>query len=180
VPGAFRIEPLGASHGRANFSCGVAVLDRYLREQATQDIRRRISNCFVACDDAGTVAAYYTFAAASIPLSDLPPDDVKRLPRYPVVPAGLIGRLAVDERFRGQRLGGALIIDAAHRAAGADPAVYALVVDAKDTAAVAFYEHLGFRRFASRPMSLHLSIATALKAMQAADARGGQGQARST
>ena len=166
MPDAFRIEPLGAAHSRADFSCGVDVLDRYLRELAMQDVRRRIANCFVACDEAGSIAAYYTFAAASIALTDLPPDETKRLPRYPVVPAGLIGRLAVDRRFHGQRLGGALIIDAARRAAGADPAIYALVVDAKDAAAVAFYEHLGFRRFASRPMSLHLAIATALKAMQ--------------
>jgi len=169
VTGDLTIEPLGASHDRKGFSCGVAVLDRYLHELATQDIRRRVSNCFVACDTAGTVAAYYTFAAASFPLTDLPPEETRWLPRYGVLPAGLIGRLAVDQRFRGRRLGGALIIDAARRAAGADPAIFALVVDAKDAAAVAFYEHLEFRRFASRPMSLYLPIATALRAVQAAE-----------
>lgn len=169
MPAGLTVEPLGATHNRKGFSCGVAVLDRYLQELATQDIRRRVSNCFVACDGAGTVAAYYTFAAASFPLSDLQPEETKRLPRYGVLPAGLIGRLAVDQRFRGRRLGSALIIDAARRAAGADPAIFALVVDAKDDAAVAFYEHLEFRSFASRPMSLYLPIATALKAVQAAE-----------
>lgn len=84
-----------------------------------------------------------------------------------MLPAGLIGRLAVDQRFRGRRLGSALVIDAARRAAGADPAIFALVVDAKDEAAVSFYQHLGFRRFASRPMTLFLTLATALKATQA-------------
>jgi ribosomal protein S18 acetylase RimI-like enzyme len=143
------------------------LLDRYLHELATQDIRRRISNCFVACDASGVIAAYYTFAASSLPLTGLPPEEVKRLPRYGVLPAGLIGRLAVDQRFRGRRLGSALVIDAVRRAAGADPAIFALVVDAKDMAAVAFYENLGFRRFVSRPMSLYLPIATALKAVQA-------------
>jgi GNAT superfamily N-acetyltransferase len=167
VPGAFTVEPLGVGHNRKIFSCGVAALDRYLHELATQDIRRRVSNCFVACDEAGAVAAYYTFAAASFPLSDLPPEETKRLPRYGVLPAGLIGRLAVDQHFRGRRLGSALVIDAARRAAGADPAIFALVVDAKDESAAAFYEHLEFRRFVSRPMSLYLPIATALKAMQA-------------
>jgi GNAT superfamily N-acetyltransferase len=167
VPGEFRIEPLGATHDRAGFSCGVAALDRYLHDElATQDIRRRISHCFVACEATGTIAAYYTFAATSFPLSGLPPEEVKRLPRYGVLPAGLIGRLAVDRRFRCLRLGGALVIDAVQRAGGADPAIFALVVDAKDDAAVSFYEHLGFRRFISRPMTLFLSIVTALKAMQ--------------
>jgi ribosomal protein S18 acetylase RimI-like enzyme len=168
VPDKFLIEPLGATHNRKAFSCGTAALDRYLHELATQDIRRRISNCFVARDAAGTIAAYHTFAATSFPLSDLPPDETKRLPRYAVLPAGLIGRLAVDQRFRGRRLGSALVIDAARRAAGADPAVFALIVNAKDEAAVAFYQHLGFRRFASRPMTLFLTLATALKAIQAA------------
>ena len=164
----FIIESLGAAHDRKGFRCGVAALDRYLAEQATQDIRRRISNCFVVSDPAGAVVAYYTFAATSLPLLDLPPEEVRRLPRYGVLPAGLIGRLAVDRRYRGLHLGSALVIDAARRAAGADPAVFALVVDAKDDGAAAFYERLGFRRFASRPMSLFLAIATALRAVEAA------------
>jgi GNAT superfamily N-acetyltransferase len=95
----------------------LAALDRYLHERVTQDIRRQVSNCFVACDGAGTVAAYYTFAATSFPLTELPPEVAKRLPCYGVLPAGLIGRLAVDRRFRGQRLGSAPVIDAAQRAA---------------------------------------------------------------
>ena len=161
---AFSIEPLAASHDRKAFSCGVPPLDRYLHALATQDVRRRISNCFVALDAAGTIAAYYTFAATSFPLADLPPELTKRLPRYAALPAGLIGRLAVDHRFRSQRLGGALIMDATRRAAYADPSIFALVVDAKDEAAAAFYRHVGFQPFASRPMSLFLPIATALAA----------------
>jgi ribosomal protein S18 acetylase RimI-like enzyme len=168
VPGDIKIEPLRASHNRQEFSSGVAVLDRYLHELVTQDVRRRISNCFVACDAVGAIAAYYTFAAASLPLTDLSPAERKRLARYGVVPAGLIGRLAVDRRFRGRGLGGALIIDAARRAAAADPAIFALIVDAKDDSAAAFYEHLQFCRFLSRPRSLYLPIATALKAIEAA------------
>lgn len=77
----------------------------------------------------------------------------------------MIGRLAVDHRFRGQGLGGALVMDAAVRAARAEAAIYALVVDAKDETAAAFYEHLQFRRFASRPGSLFLPVATALAAL---------------
>jgi ribosomal protein S18 acetylase RimI-like enzyme len=103
----------------------------------------------------------------SIKLTDLPAEDAKRRPRYGAVPAALIGRLAVDRRFRSQGLGGALIIDAVSRPSVADAAIHALLVDAKDEQAADFYEHLGFRRFGDRPMSLFLPIATALTAIQA-------------
>jgi ribosomal protein S18 acetylase RimI-like enzyme len=166
----FRIEALSSAHDRAGFSCGAEPLDRYLRELASQDIKRRVSNCFVALDDHGAIAGYYTFAATSLPLTELSPEETKRLPRYALLPAGLIGRLAVDLSFQGQRLGGALVMDAAARAARGDPAIFALIVDAKDEGAVAFYEHLQFRRFASRPMTLFLPIATALHALNKAGA----------
>lgn len=163
---SFAIRPLGPEHDRSAFSCGVDALDRYLQQQANQDVKRRISNCFVA-SPAGSmaVAGYYTLAAASIPLVELPETQAKRLPRYPVVPAALIGRLAVDRQFHGHQLGSALVFDAIKRAAAAEPAVFTMIVDAKDDAAVRFYEHFGFTPFAGRPMSLYLPIATAMKMM---------------
>jgi len=164
TPG-FCIEALTSAHDRKSFSSGIEPLDRYFRELAMQDIKRRVSNCFVALDGDGAVAGYYTFAAASLPLIELAADVAKRLPRYGLVPAGLIGRLAVDRRYRGRRLGGALLIDAALRAARAEPAIFALIVDAKDDEAAAFYRHHGFMRFASRPGSLFLPIATVLQAL---------------
>lgn len=167
----FRIEPLAATHDRLSFSSGVEPLDRYLRELATQDIKRRVSNSFVVLDDAGVIAGYYTFAATSLPLTELSADEAKRLPRYKLLPAGLIGRLAIDHRFQRRGLGGALIIDAAARAARGEAAIFALIVDAKDDKAAAFYEHYQFRRFASRPQSLFLPLDTALQALAA---RGGK------
>jgi ribosomal protein S18 acetylase RimI-like enzyme len=166
VTSRFRVESLTSTRDRKSFSSGVEPLDRYLRDLATQDIKRRVSNCFIALDDADAIAGYYTFAATSLPLTELSSAEAKRLPRYASLPAGLIGRLAVDRKFQGQRLGAALIMDAAARAARAETAIYALIVDAKDDAAIAFYEHLGFRRFASKPRTLFLPIATALKALQ--------------
>jgi ribosomal protein S18 acetylase RimI-like enzyme len=162
----FRIEALAATHDRLSFSSGVEPLDRYLRELATQDMKRRVSNCFVVLDDIGTIAGYCTFAATSLPLTELSPEETKRLPRYALLPAGLIGRLAIDRRFQRQGLGGALIMDAVTRAARSDQANFALIVDAMDDAAIAFYEHLQFRRFASRPKSLFLPLATALQALR--------------
>lgn len=146
----FRLEPLGPSHKRSGFSCGVEVLDQYLAGQASQDVRRRVSACYVAVEvSSGEVAGFYTLAAGSVPLGDLPPDLTKRLPRYPAVPVARVGRLAIGLAFQGRKLGGALLADAALRAARSEVAVFALIVDAKDDAAVAFYRHHGFEAIGS-------------------------------
>ena len=161
---SFVIEPLTSTHDRLAFSCGVDALDRYLHTQAGQDMRRRISNCFVAVPPSSTIiAGYYTLAAASIPLTELPPEDTKRLPRYPVLLAALVGRLAVDQQYRRKSLGAALLFDAVRRAMRAESAVFALLVEAKDANAATFYRHFEFRAFISRPMTFFLPIATAAK-----------------
>lgn len=164
---SFVIAPLSDKHDRLAFSCGVDALDRYVQVQAGQDIRRHIANCFVASPaDTHIVAGYYTISAASVPLVDLPERETKRLPRYPVVPAALIGRLAIDRQYRGRGLGAALLFDALERACRSEAAVFAVVVDAKDEQAAAFYQHHGFQRFASRPQSLFLPVATAMKLLE--------------
>jgi GNAT superfamily N-acetyltransferase len=165
VTGPYVVEPLSNAHDRKAFTCGVVALDRYFREQVTQDVRRRVTNCFVAVDGSGTVAGYYTFAATSLPLTELTVEESRRLPRHPLLPAALIGRLAVAETCRKQGLGVALILDAIERTARAETGIYALIVDAKDDEAVQFYTHVGFRRFASRPMSLFLPVVEALREM---------------
>ena len=78
----FSIEALNSAHNRKGFSSGAEPLDRYFRELVTQDVKRRVSNCFVALDAAGMIAGYYTFAAASLPLTELSADEKQRLPRY--------------------------------------------------------------------------------------------------
>ena len=161
------IAPLSSHHDCLSFSCGIDALDHYLRTQAGQDIRRYLSNCFVASPvNSNTVAGYYTFSATSVPLIDLPDDQIRRLPRYPLIPAALVGRLAVDLQYRGMGLGSVLLSDAVRRAVRSDAAVFALVVDAKDEAAAAFYRYQGFLPFASRSASLYLPIATALKLIE--------------
>lgn len=156
---SFRLEVLGPTHAREAFSCGAEALDHYLASQAGQDARRRVSACFVAVEvSSGKVAGYYTLAAGGVPLNDLPADLTKRLPRYPSVPVARVGRLAVDKAFQGQQLGGALLADAALRAARSEVAVFALIVDAKDDAAVAFYRHLGFEVFGGNSRQLIIPI----------------------
>lgn len=156
---AFRLEVLATRHDRGGFSCGVEALNLYLERQAMQDVRRRVSACYVAVEaGTGKVAGYYTLAASGVPIADLPEALGKRLPRYPSVPVARLGRLAVDEAFHGQRLGGALLADAALRAMRSEVAVFALVVDAKDDAAEAFYRHHGFERFGARARQLIVSL----------------------
>ena len=161
----FRLERLGAAHDRSAFHCGEEALDRYFQTQATQDVRRHIANCFVAVEVVtGMVAAYYTLSSASIPVVDFPPEETKRLPRYPSLPAVRIGRLAVDHRFQGRGLGAVMLADAAHRAMQDDAAAYTLLVDGKNDGAVAFYRHQGFRPLVSQPRTLFLPLVTAQKA----------------
>lgn len=157
----FRLVPLDAAHDRSGFSSGAPLLDRYLQEQVTQDMRRRVTACFVALSDAQRIAGYYTLASASVLLADLPTPTAKKLPRYPTVPAVRLGRLAVDQAFKGQGLGGALLADALDRAARSEIAAYALLVDATDAAASAFYRHHGFIALPDSPLTLFLPFASA-------------------
>jgi GNAT superfamily N-acetyltransferase len=161
----FTIEPLGPQHDRAAFASGVEPLDRYFATQATQDVRRRVSGCFVAVHntDAIAVAGFYTIATTSIPLLDLTATAAKKLPRYPLIPAVLIGRLAVAQGHRGIGLGAALLIDGIARTLRADLMAFAVVVDAKDEAAAAFYKHHGFISFVSAPMRFYLPLAEAAR-----------------
>ena len=156
----FRLAPLDAAHDRAGFTSDSESLNRYLREQVTQDIRRRMTACFVALEDGQRIAGYYTLASASLLLADLPASTAKKLPRYPTVPAIRMGRLAVDQAFKGQGLGGALLADALDRAASSEITAFALMVDAKDEAAAAFYRHHGFIALPDSPLTLFLPLAT--------------------
>jgi ribosomal protein S18 acetylase RimI-like enzyme len=141
----YSVEAL-AGHDRSGFESGSAPLDAYFRRQVTQDIRRKVGNCFVAVDGSGVVAGFYTLAATSIPLDKLSEERSKRLPRYPSVPAILVGRLAVATVAQGRGLGGMLLADALTRAGKSDAAGHMLVVNAIDEAAAAFYVHHGFER----------------------------------
>jgi len=156
-------EPLGAEHDRAAFSCGVEALDRYLRQQAGQDARTRVAAPFVLHQvGSPQIIGYDTLSAVTIELPELPPDLTKRLPRYPQLPAVLIGRLAVDRRFAGQGWGSVLLLDALRRSLeqSSHIAAMAVVVDAKDDAARAFYERYGFQQLGDRPNRLFLPMKT--------------------
>jgi ribosomal protein S18 acetylase RimI-like enzyme len=163
----FRIEPLSSVHDRARFVSGSAALDRYLREQVSEDIKRRSVACLVAVDIVNQdVVGFYTLTATSI-ASDAPALElVKRLPRYPLVPAALLGRLAIEASSQGKGLGATLLANAFLRVSRVEMGVFALLVDAQDEAAQRYYEKFGFTALAGEQRRLILPIATALRAME--------------
>ena len=160
----FRLSAL-SNEDRASFCCGNETLDRYFRQQVTQDIKRRISRCFIAKETvSGAIAGYYTLSAADVLVTSVPQPLAKHLPRYPTVPVARLGRLAVDKDFQGMQLGGALLFDAVDRVARSDVAAFAMIVEAIDGNAVSFYRHLGFTAYGSAPGLLIAPLGVLLKA----------------
>ena len=161
--GSLRVEALGPHHNRSSFDSGVEALDRYLRTQAGQEARKNIAAPFVLVLPDGAVGGYYTLSSTAVKLSELPADVTRRLPRYPLVPATLLGRLAVDLRYRGKGFGRFLLADALHRAVRSEIASFAVVVDAKDEAARRFYERESFLPLLDQPMRLYRPLADIAK-----------------
>ncbi|HLZ70062.1 MAG TPA: GNAT family N-acetyltransferase [Dehalococcoidia bacterium] len=153
------IEPLHGRHRRERFNSGEEELDRYLREQAGQDVRRRAASCHVlrAVENLDVIG-YYTLSMNRIDPSVFPEVARRRLPRYPDLPAALLGRLAIDTGVRGQRLGDLLLTDAIERVLNNPVAALALIVDALHERAAGFYEHFGFARFPDDAHRLFLPL----------------------
>ncbi|NYT82597.1 GNAT family N-acetyltransferase [Alcaligenaceae bacterium] len=149
-------------YDRTAFSCGAAELDRYLREHASQDIKRDVARIFVAVrPETTTIRGYYSLSATSFQRDEMPVEQARKLPRYPV-PAVLLGRLAVDRDAQGSGLGEFLLMDAMYRTLLATQvmAVHAMVVDAKDASSAKFYRKYGFIAFPNNTQRLFLPMAT--------------------
>ena len=157
----YKIEVLDPKHDRRGFSCGVTDLDTYIRERAGQDAKRHVAATFVLLDDTLVVIGYYTLSQQAISLEDIPAALAKKLPRYPLLPATLIGRLAVDEGRQGEGLGGLLLMDALHRSwqVAHTVASYAVRVDATDEKARHFYLRYDFLPFPKEPLKLFFPMA---------------------
>jgi predicted GNAT family N-acyltransferase len=154
-----RIVLLASEHDRASFTCGVESLDRYLNTQAGQDVRRKASAVFILTEigEPTRVLGYYTLCATAISQGDVPERARKHIPRYPLVSATVIGRLAVAKEMQGQRFGAILLADALQRASASASTVGSsmVIVDALDEAASGFYAAYGFVRL---PDSLRLVL----------------------
>jgi GNAT superfamily N-acetyltransferase len=159
---AHRFEPLTKRHDRAAFRCASAPLNTYLQQIARKDAERHIAAAFVMTDNAApaTIIGYYTLSAFAVEVAELPEAMQKKLPRYPRLPATLLGRLARDERFPGT--GSLLLIDALTRAyeKSAEIASLAVIAEAKDEAASAFYRKFGFAQLGSDPKRVFLPMST--------------------
>lgn len=151
----YHMEILDKTHERGQFRCGEDALDRYLKEQAGQDMKRHCSTVVGAAKpDSRAVLGYYAVSSAIVRLDGLPEPERKRLPRYEHIPAVLLGRLAVAEQEKGQGLGSLLLADAVTRACRSDIAWAVFIVKAKHEKAAAFYRHFGFRPFTGDPLLL--------------------------
>ena len=160
----YLIEPLGKKHNRAAFCCGVDQLDDYFQKQAGQDARKRIAAPFVLVEkSSGFIAGYYTLSSTSIKLGELPGEITKKLPKYPQLPATLLGRLAIDQNHRQKGLGEMLLMDALYRSLQNEIATLAVVVEAKDDKARSFYEHYQFICFPDYSHRLFLMMETIAK-----------------
>jgi predicted GNAT family N-acyltransferase len=148
-------------HDRSNFCCGQETLDTYIRKQASQDLKKRVLTVFVLIDDPETsVLAYYTLSAYTIDIAALDEPFAKRLPRYPALPATLLGRLAVDNSQKGKRFGELLLIDSLKKSldASIQVASLAVIAEALDESALSFYLKYGFQPFKQEPMKLYLPM----------------------
>lgn len=137
---------LATSHEKAKFSCGKVMLDNYIQKQARQDVKGKVSACFILSDDNKKIKGYYTLSYGSIPRSQLPDSVVKQLPRYQNLPVTLMGGLAIDNKFQGQKLGRLLLLDALRRSYDATSNIgsMAIIVDPIDQEATDFYTKYGF------------------------------------
>ncbi len=172
TPVRFHTMPLDRGHNRAAFRCGEPALDEYLRVRAGQDVQRGVASVFVATEpDSADVLGFYSLSAYSVDLAALPPDIREKLPRYGQVPAILLGRLAIHEQTRGQKLGGFLLLDALFRALKADIGWALFLVQAKHERAAAFYRHFGFQPFEHSPLFLYITRKAAIAVCHVADGR---------
>jgi len=161
----YRVEPLGG-HDRTSFTCGRTSLDRYIREQAGQDTRRRMARVYVLVDvSTETVAGYYTLSNYAIEATSLPPEITKRFGRYATLPATLLGRLALDRRYQERKVGGVLLRNALKKSLEVSEQIAScgVVVDAIDDDARGFYEHHGFARFLDHDYKLFIPMDTVRK-----------------
>lgn len=141
-------DVLNSNHIKGSFNCGKDLLDHYIHKQASQDVKKRISACFILADEDNLVKGYYTLSSASIHRDKLPPEIIKSLPgSYKDLPVTLLGRLAIDKSHFGKGYGELLLIDALKRAYYASVqsvASMAVVVDPIDQSAIDFYLKYGF------------------------------------
>ena len=145
---SYLTEPLNYKHNRENFSCGKNLLDNYFWRQAKQDVKRKLSACFVLVNkETNKISGYYTLSSNSISNNIIPDSFKKKLPKsYLSIPTILLGRLAIDKEFQGKGIGKILLIDSLKRCFDTSDSIgaFAVIVNPLDIDAERFYEKYGF------------------------------------
>lgn len=157
----YYIEQLDKSHSKKSFNSGEDSLDKYLQKQATQDKKRNLSAVYVLLEGQNsTVLGYYTLCSSSVLIDSIPSEISKKLPRYPLIPVTLLGRLAIDIKLQGQGLGELLLTDALLRAGrlSTELGSMAVMVDSLSSRASDFYENFGFQKFIDNTNKLFLPM----------------------
>ena len=155
---ALKIVPFTLGYAREDFDSGTPELDRYLKQYASQDVRRNLATIFVAVQDGTTqILGYYTLSNASVNLDTVPPALLKKLSKYAEVPAIRLGRLAVDRSAQGHGLGTRLLANAVIRSTYNVSAWALMIVDAKDNTACSFYRKFGFESLLDDERRLYIS-----------------------
>ena len=151
---------LSSDLDRSDFSCGENALDVYFQHQAGQDMKRGFATVVVAKDksDLSKILGFYTICAYSVKITTFPSEIIKKMPRYPCVPALLLGRLAVSKEMQGKHIGSLLVYDAMKRVCRSDLAWAFMIIDAKNTNLCSFYERLMFARFSENSGKMWINI----------------------
>jgi predicted GNAT family N-acyltransferase len=167
----YSTAPLNSAHKKKKFNCGKDLLDNYLHTQAKQDVKRKLSACFILTDEEQNVKGYYTLSSSAINRNLLPDEIKSKLPpTYIDLPATLLGRLAVDNAYKGQGLGRHLLLDALKRSFDASVnsvGSMAVIVDPLDEDAMRFYRNYAFIRL-SESDKMFLPMETISKLFQLA------------
>ena len=163
-----QIQPLQSHHDTEAFSCGNTALDSWFRRTAKQHARKGVSRSYVAVDleKPHHVLGFYSLTVGEAQTETLPAAVAKTLPRK--IPIVLLGRLAVAVNAQGQGIGAHLLVDALRRTVrvASEVGISAILVDAKDQKAAAFYQHFGFQTLPDSPHRLVLLLKTAIDLFQ--------------
>jgi GNAT superfamily N-acetyltransferase len=157
------ISSLEKKHNKQAFECGVDALNLYIKHQASQDIKKNVAVTYVLTEESSDrILGYYTLSSIGIFPGELSSEFIRKLPRYPILPGVLLGRLAVDENFQGKKIGVNLLLDALKRSLqiSYQIGIVAVVVEAKNETAVAFYKKHGFLQLPENDHRLFLPVST--------------------
>ena len=160
------IAHLERKHNKNLFTCGIEALDQYLKTKAGQDFKKNVAVTYVLTPSKSEqIIGYYTLSSIGIFTGELPEKIIKKLPRYPVLPGILLGRLAVDKNFQGRKIGSFLLVDALKRSLiiSKQIGIVAVIVEAKNNQAVKFYKHYGFIELFANKHKLFLPLSTIKK-----------------